>query len=139
MLQRARLSIMFAVFAICLSASAAESTVYKVVDPEGRVTYQDHPPEPGTPAVERLQLRPDQNVLESAPQADEAPPANQDTASDAVPPPSAPQTQPRSPEVRRQEAAAIVEKALQANDALDEESPEGASGAAAPETAADSP
>jgi len=139
MLQRARFFILIAVLAICLAANAAESTVYKVVDPEGRVTYQDHPPDPGTPTVERLQMHTDQNVLKSAPPAEETPPAEQEAAPAPAQDTAAPRSEARSPEVRRREAAAIVEKALQANDGLDEESREGASGGAVPEAAADSP
>jgi hypothetical protein len=125
MLPRARSLTVALCLAVGAAAHAAGNTVYKVIGPDGNVTYQDRAPEPGTPAVERLEVPTDQNVLKSAPlseaERDQRPGAQ--AGGDASGGSGA--AEEKSAEARRQEAAAIVRRALQAGDAPEGDVPGG--------------
>lgn len=66
------LSIAIAMSLACVSSNAQTVKLYKVIDEEGRVTYLDHPPEPGAGYVEEKDIDLGTNVLD--PTAIPAPP-----------------------------------------------------------------
>jgi hypothetical protein len=60
------LSIAIAMSVVCVGSSAQTVKLYKVIDKDGRVTYLDHPPEPGAGYVEEKDIDVGTNVLDPA-------------------------------------------------------------------------
>ncbi|MDH3379041.1 MAG: hypothetical protein OEQ39_19125 [Gammaproteobacteria bacterium] len=59
------LSIAIAMSVVCVGSSAQTVKLYKVIDKDGRVTYLDHPPEPGAGYVEEKDIDVGTNITES--------------------------------------------------------------------------
>ena len=82
---------------LTLPVTAAATKLYKWIDKDGKVTYQETPPPSGSGKVEEKNIDPDQNVIK----ADHPPPTptlssapNAGTFGRAVPNTSAPPTRP---------------------------------------------